>query len=352
MTDGNQNDEGEHTMDRRRLKVAVLSFAHTHAIGYCRLLAGRGDIELVTTDPDGASATDAAPRGRQLAELLGVAYVDSYAEALAWGPDAVVVTAENARHRGLVELAAAAGAHILCEKPLASTVEDADAMVAAAERAGVTLMTAYPVRFASSFRDACDRVRAGQLGTVIGVKGTNNGKIPLTDRAWFTDAALSGGGALVDHVVHCADLLDELLGELPTSVRAVSNRMLHAGSGVQVETGGLVTAVYPSGVIATIDCSWSVPDSSPTWGGVTLQITGTRGSITLAPFAQHVTGYDPVGEVWEGVGDDLDAAMLGEFVSAVREGRAARPGGDVGVRTLRIVDAAQRSARTGQPVLL
>lgn len=264
----------------------------------------------------------------------------------------MIVTAENARHRALVEMAATVGAHILCEKPLATTVDDATAMVAAAERAGVTLMTAYPVRFATSFVDACAAVREGRLGKIIGIRGTNNGKIPLADRAWFTDETLSGGGALVDHVVHCADLLDELLGELPTSVRAVSNRMLHAGSGVEVETGGLVTAVYPGGVIATIDCSWSVPDNAPTWGGLTLQITGTRGRLTIAPFVQHVAGYDPDGEVWEGVGDNLDASMLDEFFSAVREGRAARPDGHVGVRTLRIVAAAQRSSGTGQPVVL
>ncbi|WP_431280269.1 Gfo/Idh/MocA family protein [Leifsonia poae] len=338
--------------DRPRLRVAVLSFAHTHAIGYCRLLADRDDIELITTDPDGADAPDDAPRGAELAAILGVRYVASYDEALAWGPDAVVVTAENSRHRDLVERAAAAGAHILCEKPLATTVEDAIAMVAAAERADVSLMTAYPVRFASSFADALARVRSGQLGSVIGVKGTNNGKLPIANRAWFTDPVLSGGGALVDHVVHCADLLDELFGALPTSVRAVTNRMLHADSGVQVETGGLVTAIYPGGVVATIDCSWSVPDNAPTWGGLTLQITGTRGTVTLAPFAQHVRGQDANGEVWESVGDDLDRAMLDEFLAAAREGRPAAPSGQVGVRTLRVVDAAQRSARTGQPVLL
>jgi predicted dehydrogenase len=335
--------------DGPKLRVALLSFAHPHSIGYCRLLAARDDIELVATDPDGATAGDSATRGAELAAQLGVRYVPTYEDALAWGPDAVIITAENVRHRGLVELAAAAGAHILCEKPLATTVEDATAMVNAAEVARVTLMTAYPVRFASAFQDALTRVRAGQLGDIVGVKGTNNGKVPR-ERAWFTDPALSGGGALVDHVVHCADLLDELLGSLPDSVRAVSNGMLHVHSGVQVETGGLVTAVYPGGVVATIDCSWSVPDNAATWGGLTLQITGTRGTMTISPFAQHVRGYDPAGQVWVGVGDDLDAAMLGEFIAAVREGRPATPDGQVGLRTLRIVEAAQRSARTGQPV--
>ncbi|KRC50715.1 dehydrogenase [Leifsonia sp. Root227] len=333
------------------LKIAVLSFAHPHAIGYCRLLAGRDDIDLIVTDPDGATAPDAALRGEALAASIGVRYVADYETALAWGPDAVIVTAENSRHRELVEAAAAAGAHILCEKPLATTVDDGRAMLDAAERAGVTLMTAYPVRFAPSFVDALARVRAGQLGDVVGIRGTNNGKLP-SDRAWFTDQTLAGGGALVDHVVHCADLLDELLGALPTTVRAVSNRLLHADDGLQVETGGLVTATYPGGVVATIDCSWTMPENGPTWGGLTLQLTGTKGNITIAPFAPHVSGQTVDGQVWEGVGDSLDALMLAEFLDAVRTGRAAVPDGRVGLRTLQVADAARRSAVDGQPVTL
>lgn len=340
-------DEGESMIGKRSLKVAVLSFAHTHAIGYCRILSARPDIELIAADPDGASAPDAAPRGAELAGALGVPYVETYEEALAWAPDAVIVTAENARHRELVELAAATGAHILCEKPLATTVDDARAMVAAAAAAEVTLMTAYPVRFAPAFTDLLARVRSGQLGSVQAVTGTNNGKLPA-DRAWFTDPALAGGGALIDHVVHCVDLLDELLGALPESVHAVSNRILHPEAAV--ETGGLVTATYPGGVIASVDCSWSVPDSAAVWGGLTLQVTGTRGSVTIAPFAQHVGGQTEAGAVWEPTGDDLDAAMLAEFLDAVRSGRAARPDGAVGVRTLQVAAAARLSAATGEVI--
>jgi predicted dehydrogenase len=150
--------------------------------------------------------------------------------------------------------------------------------------------------------------------------------------------------------VHCADLLDALLGESAATVRAVSNRILHADRGVAVETGGLVTVTYPSGVIATIDCSWSVPDSAPTWGGLTLQIVGTKGTMTIAPFAQHIDGYDANGPVFTPVGDDLDGAMLEEFLCAVRDRRQPQPDADVGMRTLAIVDAARRSAETGQPV--
>ncbi|WP_424937056.1 MULTISPECIES: Gfo/Idh/MocA family protein [Bacteria] len=325
------------------LRIAVLSFAHTHALSYVHALRAMPGVELIATDPDGAAAPDRAPRGAELAAELGVDYVDTYDDAFAWGPDAVVVAAENSRHRALVERAATAGVHVLCEKPLATTVDDAVAMREACERAGVVLMVAYPVRFAPAFRDALARLRSGRLGRVLGVTGINNGKLPQ-DRAWFTDPELAGGGALVDHVVHCADLLDELLGERADTVRAVSNRFLHAERELAVETGGLVTLRYPSGVAATIDCSWSWPMSSPTWGGLTLQIVAERGTITVSPFAKGVAGHDATGETWTPVGADLDALLLAEFVAAVREGRAPQPDGAVGVRTVEIVAAALASA--------
>lgn len=335
-----------------KLRVAILSFAHTHAASYARHLAGRSDVELLSSDPDGYLAPDAGPRGADLAQQLGIAYAPSYAEVFAWNPDAVIVTSENVGHRALVETAAAAGAHVLCEKPLATSVADAQAMNAACDAAGVMLMTAFPVRFAPSFRDAQARVQAGELGTVLGIRGTNNGKIPLANRAWFTDEALAGGGALVDHVVHCADLLDSLLGSRASVVRAVSNQVLHAEAGISVETGGVVTLTYPNGVIASIDCSWSVPSSAPTWGGLTLEIVGTRGTMTIDPFAQRVSGYDADGPIWESIGDDLDGAMISEFLSAIRAGRTPQPDGQVGLRTQEIVAAARESSRTGQPVSL
>ncbi len=332
------------------LRIAVLSFAHTHALSYVHALLQAPGVELIAADPDGVSAPDDAPRGARLAAELGVDYVDTYDEAFAWGPDAVVIAAENSRHRELVERAAAAGVHVLCEKPLATSVEDAAAMREACERAGVILMVAYPVRFAPAVRDAIAQVRDGRLGRVLGVTGVNNGKLPQ-DRAWFTDPDLAGGGALVDHVVHCADLLDELLGERAVSVRAVSNRILHAQRDLAVETGGLVTVQYPSGVIATIDCSWSWPMSSVTWGGLTLQIVAERGTVTVSPFARGVAGHDAGGETWDPVGADLDALLLEEFVGAVRDGRRPQPDAGVGIRTLEIVKAAQESAAHGGEVV-
>jgi 1,5-anhydro-D-fructose reductase (1,5-anhydro-D-mannitol-forming) len=345
------------------VKVAIASFAHTHAAGYISALATMPDVEVLAADPDGADAPDSASRGAELASQLGVSYVDSYDDLFAWKPDAVIIATENSRHRALVERAAREGVHVLCEKPLATTVADGVAMVGACEAAGVILMLAYPVRFAPGFAVMSGHLESGRLGDMFSINATNNGKIPLQDRSWFTDRELAGGGALVDHVVHCADLIDALTGGARAeTVHAASNRILHADTGVDVETGGLVTVCYPGGLIATIDCSWSQPLSAATWGGLTLQVTGTKGSVEIEPFAEHVSGVGESGEIFLGYGPDLNALLLAEFLDAVRVSGAPTPGqpplkvpqpdGAVGLRTLEIVEAAIRSAEVKQPVAL
>jgi 1,5-anhydro-D-fructose reductase (1,5-anhydro-D-mannitol-forming) len=335
------------------VKIALLSFAHPHAGSYGRLLAGWPGVELLAADADAAYAPPGELRGKAFAEGMGAAYVDSYDEALAWAPDAVVVCSENARRRDLVLRAAAAGAQVLCEKPLATSVADAEAMIAACAAADVFLMTAYPVRFSREFVSLKALYDSGAIGTILGITGTNNGKIPVAGRAWFTDPAQSGGGALVDHVVHVADLIDALLGEPAVAVRAVTNQILHADKPqVRAETGGLVSVTYESGVIVTIDCSWSHPANAPNWGGLTLQVVGTEGIVDIDPFGAHVSGTTGEGAAWVAFGEDLDQAMLAHFLGAVRDGTAPQPDGEVGLRTLQLVLAAQQSVASGEVIRL
>ena len=332
----------------RPLKIAVMSFAHTHARGYIELLKSTPSVSVLTSDPGEHSPAEL--RGRAFADHLGVDYVDSYDELMSWQPDAVIVTSENARHRADVERAAKAGAHILCEKPLATSHADGVAMLEAADAAGVILMVAFPVRFASTFSRLKAEYDAGQLGQVFSVRGSNNGKLP-SERAWFTDPALSGGGALVDHVVHIADLLEALMGATPVSVTAVTNQKLHAER-ARAETAGLVTISYDNGVIAAIDCSWSQPDSAPTWGGVSVTVAGTSGTVAVEFFGPRARGLDTATglPIEAPYGPNFDEALLSTFIDAVVTGAQPQPDGNVGLRTLDIVLAAQESARTGRTI--
>ena len=186
---------------------------------------------------------------------------------------------------------------MLCEKPIATTLEDADAMTAACAAAGVQLMIAHPVRFAPAFAGLREVVAAGTLGEIVSIAGTNNGRIPRGDRAWFVDPAAAGGGALTDHLVHVLDLLDALWPDSRvTSVYAVANRLLHPDAAV--ETGGLAalrleleSASGRRQVPVVIDASWSRPDGYATWGGLTLRLIGTGGITDLDPFALRVGGH-------------------------------------------------------------
>ncbi len=368
------------------IRIGIISFAHVHAHSYLQLLAAWPGVELLATDPHtppggraanqagDTSGEDGKPRvvgdpggpgdtgdpevtgevrGAAFAAQFGVAYVPTLTDLFAWRPDAVIVLSENVHHREHVLLAAAHGVPVLCEKPLATTVVDAVAMRDACRAAGVWLMTAYPVRFSPMVTGLARLVREGALGQILSALGTNNGRIPVASRAWFTDPTRSGGGALVDHVVHVADVLDLVTGWRPTQVYAVANRVLHAEKpGVAVETGGLVTVVYDSGAHAVIDCSWSQPDAAPTWGGLTLQLVGSAGIATIDPFAQQVGGLSAATGTALSLpyGQNLDATLLTAFLEAVATGRAPEPDGDTGIRSLAIVCAAQESARTGTVV--
>ncbi|TQK42431.1 putative dehydrogenase [Streptomyces sp. SLBN-118] len=335
------------------MKIAVLSFAHVHATRYIQLLRDRSDVELITTDPDAPPGDPT--RGKALADELGVTYRAGYEEAFAERPRAVIVTSENTRHRQLVEQGAAAGAHVLCEKPIATTEDDARAMINACEQAGVSLMTAYPVRFHPAFAALRRTLAEGWLGSLLSVHGVNNSSAPGLDRPWFADPALAGGGAVIDHTVHIADLLDVLLdGEQPTQVYAVANTLLAQGGADEpkVESAGLLTLTYARGLVATIDCSWSHPSTHPTWGGLTLTCVGDRALAEFDAFPPLLDGYDTTQATsrWEHGTIDLDAAMLDSFLAAARTGQRAHPDGETGLRTLRTVLAAYESLRTGQPV--
>lgn len=329
-----------------RVRIGVLSAEHVHTPAYLDILAAMPGVELVGLWDDDRG------RGEAAAAAVGTATFER-AEDLLGRADGVVVTSANSRHRRLAEMAAAAGVHVLCEKPLATTVDDARAIVDACARAGVRLMTAFPMRWSPAARSLASMVRGGSVGEPVFVEGTNNGKMPNDLAPWFVDPELSGGGAVTDHVVHLADLYRWILGAEVVEVYAVANRILQERFGA-VETGGLVSLRFANGVLATIDCSWSRPRSYPTWGGMTLDVVGTGGAAHVDAFRQRLAVYGTAeaGVSWLSWGVDADRGMLVEFVDVVRGGREPSVTGIDGLRAVEIVQAAYRSIASGEPVAL
>jgi predicted dehydrogenase len=329
------------------MKIGILSAAHVHTESYVQHLRSIPGVEVAGV------ADEDTVRGELFARQFGAPLFPSYEALLDAQPAAVVICSENSKHRPLVEMAAAAGAHVLCEKPLATTREDGQAVVEACARAGVALMTAFPMRFNPPIREVKALIDAGGLGRIYCFNGTNQGEMPGRHRQWFVDPELAGGGAVMDHTVHLADIMRWYLNSDVVEVYAQTNKIFHAAE-VEVETGGLLMLTFANGVFATIDCSWSKPDFYPTWGGLTFELVTERGAVHVDAFSQNLTVYNQaVGRpTWAHWGSNADRAMLEEFISAIREGRPPSVSGLDGYRALEVALAAYESAKTGLPVPL
>lgn len=331
------------------MRIGVLSLAHVHAEGVVRGLLDLPGVEVLVTDPHHRERPVDETGGPALAAALGAPCVETLDELLAWRPDGVVVCSENTRHREDVERVAAAGAHVLCEKPLATTLADARAMVAACEAAGVRLATAYPVRFSPAFADLRAAHAVGALGRVRSIQGTNNGGVPRG--RWFTEPQWSGGGALVDHVVHVADLVDVLLDGVPaTSVLAMTGAGF-PGAGA-VESAALLSIAYADGTIVSLDASWSVPVGYPTWGGLTLDVVGDRANAALDAFGQRVDGFRTSTGRAVRLEHDVDTGdlMLRDFLRVVETGEPPWADPASSLRSLAVALAALESSASGVPV--
>jgi len=329
------------------MKIGILSFAHHHAEAYIHNVQNIADAELMGV------ADENVARGRRFAEMYEAPFFETYGALLDAGADGVIVCSENNKHRPLVEQAAAAGVHVLCEKPLATMLEDARAIVDACEAAGVLLMTAFPLRFSTPLVQIKEQLDAGALGEVYAFKGVNQGELPTKHREWFVDPVRAGGGAVMDHTVHLLDIMRWYLNSEVREIYAQTNQIFHAGE-VEVETGALEMLTFANGVFATIDASWSRPPYWPTWGGLGFEMVTERGAVIVDAFSQILTVYEHSTQQakWLSWGSDANQLMIEEFVAAVREERAPRVTGMDGYRAVEAALAAYQSAASGQPVRL
>jgi predicted dehydrogenase len=209
------------------------------------------------------------------------------------------------------------------------------------------------MRFSAPLLEVKARLDSGELGQVYGCNTTNQGQMPRQHRAWFVDKRLAGGGAVMDHVVHLADVLRWTLQSEVVEVYAQTNHILHADT-VEVETGGLLMLTLTNGAFASIDCSWSRPFNWPTWGGLTMELISERGLTVIDAFSQNLELYNHKRSLhaWMYWGSDANQAMVAEFVAAVREQRPPKVTGEDGYRALEVALAAYASAEQGQPVRL
>jgi predicted dehydrogenase len=325
-------------------KIGLISFAHMHALSYVNALQALGVGVAGIYDEDEA-------RGREMAERFGTRFFGELDALLAENLDGVIICSENVNHRPHVEATAERVPHILCEKPIATTVEDAQAMISACERAGSKLQIAFPVRFAPPVQKLKALLGAGSLGRLISTKCTNHGRLP---GGWFVDKEKAGGGAVIDHTVHVIDVLRWALGAEVTEVYAeVGYGLLH-DTDTPIDDAGMLSFSLDNGVYGTLDTSWSRPENYPIWGDVTLEILGERGLVRVDAFKQTLTLTSAPAQKseWVSWGSDADQGLIQDFLEMIQTGREPSVTGADGLRALEVALAAYRSAGVQKPVSL
>lgn len=241
--------------------------------------------------------TDPVAAERLAARVPGARAVPRLADLPAdHRPDAVYVATPNHAHRPVVEAAAAAGTAVLCEKPLAADLADAERLVAACERAGVPAATAYDQRFHPAHQAVRDVVASGGLGTVTAVRITYCCWLPPSwspDGSpcdnWRADPARAGGGALIDLAPHGLDLVGVLLGG--DDVAQLAALVQHRVHPYRVDDGAVLVGRTGDGVLACLHVAYNTPDALPRRR---LEVVGTRGLLT----ATDTLGQDAGGTVW------------------------------------------------------
>ena len=294
-----------------------------------------------------AAVADPVPgKAERIAEQYGARVVRDLEELLEVGVDVVDVCTPPTAHAAATVRALQAGRHVLCEKPVTRSLEEARAVVRAAEAAPGLLMVGHVTRYEPDHRTARELVVAGELGRVATLRHCVTSALPgWTEAGWLTDPALSGG-PLLDQAVHSFDWARWVIGSPAVRVTCFA-----ADSPAGPGTFAVATVRYAGGEIATVECSGAHPAARGF--RLSAEVVGTHGRLSW-------NGSDQLGGVlhphegdtewWDVLADRGFRSELRSFVDAVRAGGPSPVPATEAAEALRTALAALESARTGRSV--
>jgi len=268
-----------------RLGIGILSFAHGHVQAYCGQIQTFADARLV------AAWDDDAERGRASAARYNMEFVPDRDALLARDDvQAVIVTSETNRHADLVEAACAAGKHILCQKPMATTLADCDRIIEAVERSGVHFQMAFQMRCDPLNQQMKRWVEEGAVGRIGALRRRHcinflfNPDVAKGATAWHVDP-VANVGMFFDDAVHAADFLYWLMGR-PASVMAEIDNVL---TNVAPDDTGIAVYRWPGdgamGVLFNSSVTLAGENTTEIYGdeGVIIQNYDDGVSVAHAP---------------------------------------------------------------------
>jgi 1,5-anhydro-D-fructose reductase (1,5-anhydro-D-mannitol-forming) len=319
--------------------IGASTIAAEHMIAAIRAQAGHDVV---------AVASSSAERARAYADRHGIAAAYGSVDALLADTtvQAVYISTTNELHREQVLAAAAAGKHVLCEKPLALNLSDALAMLKACRDAGVVMATNHHLRNAATHRKIRDLVREGAIGKPLFARVFHAVYLPPHLQGWRLDKPQAGGGVILDITVHDADTLRFILGAEPVEAIGMSQSTAMAREGL--EDGVMAVLRFDNGVLAQLHDAFTVK-----YAGTGIEIHGEGGSIV----GRNVMTQHPVGEVVlrTAVGEqnvpveheNLYVRGVASFCAAIRGVGAPAATAEDGVRSLATALAVVEACHTG-----
>ena len=254
-------------------RIAVVSVAHIHSRDFCKKISAASSNKAPYVIWD-----DNAARGEAYAKEFNTRFEPDLAKVLADpAVDGFAVCAENMRHAALLREVLPVGKPTLCEKPLGATAADADEIEALVRKHGTPLISGYFQPFFAHNRGAKALMASGELGRIthLTFRNAHNAAygrwFDSPDLAWFTDPALSGGGALLDMGTHAVHLLRHLGGPVKEVWSTNAN---FAGTYPKVDDYGIIIIRFASGVLGRVEGGW-VFTGAPTG----LEVIGSKRSL-------------------------------------------------------------------------
>jgi predicted dehydrogenase len=348
---------GRSGQSRPPLRVAIVGLVHGHVHGFLAQYRHNPEIEIVgVAEPDQELLAKAGARYGFDQAILFTSLDEMLAKT---HPQAALVYTNTFDHRRVVEACARLGVHVMMEKPLAVSFDDARAIVKAAEAGRIHVLVNYETSWYPSNRAAYDLVHEGAIGEVRkvvvhdGHKGPKEIGVEPEFLAWLTDPKLNGGGALFDFGCYGADLMTWLMdGERPTTVTAVTQQ-LKPEIYSRVDDEATIILTYPKAQ-AIIQASWNWPFSRKD-----MEVYGQRGSVitVLRDDIRVRRGGDdrspeeqvaakPIPSPY----DDELSYLRSVILDGTREDKFSSL--DTNVAVTEILDAARRSAAEGTTIQL
>lgn len=306
---------------------------------------------------------DSAPeRARKLAQLYGGKVYDDWRTMIDQGAvDAVSVCTPNTTHAEISVYALLHGVHVLCEKPMATSVEDCERMVNAAETSGKLLFIGQNQRLSAAHIKARRLIASGEIGRVLTFRTVFGHSGPecwtMSANTWFFKRETAAFGAVFDLGIHKLDLISYLLNEPFAGVTAMLGTLDKKDGEnrpISVDDNALIIARMRSGAIGQIAASWTYSDGEDN----STRIYGTTGTLSIYESENHplVLRKADREAVFKGLDTmqtnqrQFSSGIIDTFISDIQASRPATISGRAVLNAMRAVFGAIESARTGRVV--